>query len=428
MKIWRLFVILVAVLALAAAGAFVFRGHLANLWIQHHLASALSAATGAKIELHDVAWGSGVLRAGRWQMSGGDLPFERLTASNVRTPLAWRQFFGPLSGPLHVEVGEAELVWKTEGADESTAPPGSGAGEIVTPDLDLLVAKLTVTNPGDSSWSVRDTAARAVRTGGTWSFSARGGKIESAGLPPLAVERFSATLEGRIWTIGGFALRDEPQGALAGSATNEGSAWSGEFSWQDLDAGNLLPAGVKAHFTGKMSGDATLRDGVLRGKAKFAGAVVNKVPQMVQMASLFAGENWDTVPWDVFRFEFARQADGRVEFEKLEAVSPKGLALHGAGHYGPDRLAADLQLGVSAKNRPWLVAFVPAIFRAEKSGYFWTTVRVTGTPEAPKEDLSARLAAAAATVPAAAAIEAAAEVPGAAAEAAGDLLRGLLGR
>jgi hypothetical protein len=166
----------------------------------------------------------------------------------------------------------------------------------------------------------------------------------------------------------------------------------------------------------------------LRGKAKLAGATIEKVPQMVQMASLFVGENWDRVPWDVFRFEFTRQPDGRVEFRKLEAVSPKGIALHGAGHYAPDSLAADLQLGVSGTDRPWLVAFVPSIFRAQKSGYFWTTVRVSGTPDAPVEDLSKRLATAAATVPAAAAVEAAAEIPGAAAEAAGGLLRGLLGR
>ena len=427
MKVWRILAAGSAVLAVAAGALFFFREPLANFWIQRHLASVLSAATGADIELHEVAWQNGVLRAGRGEIKGGALPFERVQVKDVRAAVEWKQLLEPLSAPLHVEIAEAELAWKT-GDRRVDGPPGRSEGGAGPADLDLLVARLTVRTPDDAGWALRDTAARAVRTAGAWSLSARGGRIENPGLPPLEVERVSATQRGTVWTIGGFALRDAPEGAVAGSATNEGGAWSGEFSWQDINAARLLPGDAGAHFTGKMSGDATLREGVLRGKAKLAGATIEKVPQMVQMASLFVGENWDRVPWDVFRFEFTRQPDGRVEFRKLEAVSPKGIALHGAGHYAPDSLAADLQLGVSGSDRPWLVAFVPSIFRAQKSGYFWTTVRVSGTPDAPVEDLSRRLATAAATVPAAAAAEAAAEIPGAAAEAAGDLLRGLLGR
>jgi hypothetical protein len=427
MAIWRIMAAGLAALAVAAGALFFFREPLADFWIKRHLAATLSAATGADIELHEVAWQNGVLRAGRGEIKGGALPFERLQLKDVRTAVGWQQLLDPLSRPLHLEIGEAELVWKKDTGRENARQTQS-AVESGPADLDLLVARLTVRTPDEPGWALRETAARVVRTSGTWSLSARGGKVESPGLPPLEVERLSATQRGTVRSIGGFALRDPQGGAVGGSATDEGGGWSGEFSWQDVDAGRLLPGNAAAHFTGMMSGDATLREGVLRGKTKLAGAALEKVPQMVQMASLFVGENWDRVPWDVFRFEFTRQPDGRVDFAKLEAVSPKGLALHGAGHYTPDSLAADLQLGVSGENRPWLVAFVPAIFRAQKSGYFWTTVRVSGTPGAPVEDLSKRLATAAATVPASAAVEAAGEIPGAAAEAASGLLRGLLGR
>ena len=427
MNVWRGMTVILAALALTAGALFFFRETLVNLWIERQLASVLSAATGAQIELHDVHWRDGILRAGRGAMSGGALPVERLEAKDLRADLGWKQLLEPLSQPLHVEIGEAELVWSDAEAhpDRQAGSAPSGA---TMPDLDLLVAKLTARTPGDAGWTLLDTTARAVRMQGVWSLSARGGKVAREGLPALELERVSATHSSSGWNIGGFALRDGAKGALAGSAANESGAWSGEFSWQDLDAGRILPGKSAAYLAGRMSGDATLRDGVLRGKTKLSGASVEKVPQMVQMASLFAGENWDRVPWDVFRFEFTRTVDGRVEFEKLEAVSPKGIALHGKGHYAQDSLAADLQLGVSGANRPWLVAFVPSIFRAQKSGYFWTTVRVSGTPDAPVEDLTSRLATAAATVPAAAAVEAAAEIPGAAVEAADGLLRSLIGR
>lgn len=420
--------VILAALAVATGALFFFRETLANLWIERHLASVLSAATGARVELHDVAWRDGVLRAGRGTMSGGAWPVEKLEVKDVRADLGWEQLLEPLSLPLHVEIADAELIWNAEREGVSVPDAASTADGATTPDLDLLVARLTVRVADEKGWTLQDTSARAVRTRGVWSLSARGGTVARAGWPQLELERVSATHTAPAWNIGGFALRDGQNGALAGSATNEAGAWTGEFSWQDLDTGRVLPGHAATHFTGKMSGDATLRDGVLRGKAKVAGASVENVPQMVQMASLFVGENWDRVPWDVFRFEFTRQPDGRVEFTKLEAVSPKGIALHGAGHYAPDSLGADLQLGVSGESRPWLVAFVPSIFRAQKSGYFWTTVRVGGTPEAPTEDLTTRLVTAAATVPAGAAVEAAAEIPAAAADAAGDLLRSLIGR
>jgi hypothetical protein len=428
MKVWRAMTVALAVPAVAAGALFFFRESLATLWIERHLAAALSAATGADIELHDVVWRDGVLRAGRGTMNGGALPFGKLEVKDVRAALEWKQLLEPLSRPLHVEIAEAALVWRGTGEAVPDRGSGGAAGAVAMPDVDLLVASLTVQVPEKEGWTLRDTSARAVRTRGSWSFSARGGTVGSAGWPPLEVERVSATHSGSVWNIGGFALRDGTTGALAGSAANDGGRWSGEFSWQDLDAAKWLPGEAATRFAGKMSGDAVLRDGILRGKTKIAGGSMEKVPQMVQMASLFVGENWDRVPWDVFRFEFTRQPDGRVDFAHLEAVSPKGLALHGEGHYAADSLGATLQLGVSGTNRPWLVAFVPSIFRAQKSGYFWTTVRVGGTPEAPVEDLTTRLVTAAATVPAAAAVEAAAEIPGAAADAAGDLLRSLLGR
>lgn len=428
MRIWRIAVALVVLLGVLAGGVFVFRESIVNLWLGKKLASVLSAALRAEVELADVAWTGGTLRAGRGAVAGGALPFASLEVSDLRAAVGWEDLLHPLSRPLHIETGAAEIVWPAE-KGRRAGPPESGSGSRAEwPPLDLLVARFSLRHADDQGWSVQDTAARAVHENGTWSVSGRGGTARIFGLPPLDLERVSATHDGQSWKIGGFAARDQTGGAVAGSAAHGNGAWSGEFSWQDVDLARLLPAETAAHVTGKISGEATLRDGVLRGRAKLTGAQLTKVPQFVSMASLFAGENWDTIKWDVFRFDFVRHPDGRVEFAKLEAVSPQGIALHGAGHYAPDSLGAEFQLGVARRGRPWLVAFMPVLFRAENSGYLWTPVKVSGTPQAPVEDLSARLAAAVAVVPATTAIEAAAEIPGGAVEAAGGLLRSLLGR
>lgn len=428
MSFWRLAAAVLLLLGVLAGGLFFYREALANVWIGRNLSAVLSAAARAEVELEGVSWKDGTLRAGRGVLSGGDLPLASLAAADLRAAVGWEQLFDPLSRPLHVEVGEAEVVWRAAGDSAGEAGAAPEAGRSGMPPLDLLVARLSLRHADHQGWALQDTAGRAVYEQGSWSLSGRGGTAQIFGLPPLALERASATHDGTTWRIGGFALRDDAGGALAGSAAHEDGTWSGEFSWQDIELTKLLPPETALHVAGRISGDATLQDGVLRGRAKIQGGKITKVPQLVRMASLFAGENWDTVTWDVFRFDFVRHPDGRVEFAKLEAVSPQGIALHGAGHYAPDSIGADFQLGVARRGRPWLVAFMPVLFRAENSGYLWTPVKVSGTPQQPVEDLSARLGAAVAVVPATEAIDAAAEIPGAAVEAAGGLLRSLLGR
>ncbi len=414
-------------IVLLAAGLFLSREALVNAWLDRRLAHTLAAATGGKIELRDVSWRNGVLRAGQAALSGGPFLSGQLRATDVSAAVGWKQLLDPLTQPLHVEMGAAELVLADDNAER--APKAASGGQAVSwPPVDLLVGRLTLRHASHEGWALHGTAARAVREGGTWAFSARGGTAAGPGAAELEIERISAAHDGRAWKIGGFALRDADGGMLAGSAAEESGDWSGELSWQDIDLARLLPADLAERAAGRISGDASLRENVLRGQAKVTGGKMTKLPQFVKMASLFAGEDWNEVPWEVFRFDFTREADGAVAFEKLQAVSPKGIALHGAGTYAPDLLAARLQLGVARANRPWLLAFMPVIFRAEQSGYLWTTVNISGTPQQPVEDLSARLAAAVAVVPATTAVEAAAEIPGTAVEAAGGLLRSLLGR
>ena len=294
------------------------------------------------------------------------------------------------------------------------------------PALEIVVGRLSFRHEDHNGWELRDVPTRVKYADGAWSFDGKGGTAVFPGVPPLKIERVSADLRDRQFSIGSFALRDEQGGMIGGSARHSNDAWTGEFSWQDIGLEALLSPGVQTHFAGRCSGDAQLNQNTLSGGMKITGGVSKSMPQFVKMASLFAREDWSEIPWETFNFNFVRSPDGRVEFSNLRAVSPKGLAVSGAGHYAPDSLSANLQFGVQREGRPWLVAFVPILFRGENDGYLWTSVRVGGTPAAPTEDLTARLVAALAAAPAAEAIDTATEMPGAAVEAAGSLLRSIL--
>lgn len=416
-----------AVLVLAAGAAFLLRQNLANYWIKHKLAARLSEALGAEVELQGVKWENGILQARRLRIAGGHLPFVRLESRGVRAVVDWNRILEPSAAPLQIEASEADIVWPPAGEKSDAAPESAGPAPSLPP-LDLLVGKLTSRQSDNQGWLIEGSSVRAVRQDDTWSFSGHGGSLALAGWPALEIERLSAEHGNGKWNIGGFALKDSGQGVIAGSASHADGLWSGEFSWQDLSLPAFLPDTMAGHLEGTSSGDAVLKDGVLLGQMKISGASTKTVGIFVKLAGLLNGEDWSDVPWKIFRFDFTRQADGRVEFSDLQALSPKGLAVRGAGHFAPTSLAAELQIGIRREGRSYLGAFVPILFSHERDGYYWTPVKVGGTPEAPTENLSTRVVAALAAAPVTGAAESAVEIPGAAAEAVGGLLRDMLKR
>lgn len=417
-----------AALLVALAGTlFVLREEIANFWIKRQLAGQLSRALGAEVDLHGVSWKNGVLHARRFRISGGDHAFALIEARDVRAVVDWNRLLEPSREPLQVEVAEADLVWRAAGeartGKHNAASKGSSA-----PTLDVLVGRLNFRQNDGRGWKIAGAQVRGLQKSDGWSFSAKGGTVTTEGWPVLQIERLSAETRGGDWHIGGFALRDAAGGVVAGSARQTGDAWAAEFSWQDLDLATIVPSSYAVHLGGKASGDAVLKQGALTGRMKIDGAETKAVGLMAKLADLIDHEDWEKIPWQLFRFDFARGSDGSVAFSDLQALSPKGLAVRGSGHYAPDGIGADLQVGVRAAGRPLLGAFVPVLFSHERDGYYWTQVKVGGTAADPTENLSARVATAMALAPATEAARSAVEIPGEAAEAVGGMLRDLLRR
>lgn len=421
--------LLVAIIAMAllAGTAYVFREDLVGLWLRRNLASRLSSALGADVSLDGVRWRAGVLHAGRAGISGGHLPFAGLTAARLRTDVDWERMFGPVQDAMRIVADDVEVTLGGTPGEVVRDAAGTGAAG-AWPVLDFAVARFSMRDPGSGGWEVKETTLEARHEGGAWSFSGRGGSAVLPDFPPLRMEKFTALHRGASWSIESFVLADRDGGSVRGAAAFAGGQWSADFSWQNVKMATLLPGAAAGHFDGRSSGSAKWDDGILRGTMTIAGAETREISPLVKMASLFTGEKWDTLPWETLVFDFVREPDGTVSLTKLRAVSTKGIAVTGAGRMSPQAIEADLQLGVKRQGRPWLVAFMPVLFRTESDGYFWTPVHVSGTPQEPKEDLTTRVVAALAVAPATGAVETMTELPGAAAEAAGNLLESLMGR
>jgi hypothetical protein len=424
---WRLGGLLAVVVVAALVLALVFRERLVGMWIEKEFAARLSQALGAEVEADQAQWQEGHLHVARLRLAGGALPFSSLVAEDVSIPLDWKELRRGVPDPLNAEATTATLVRGEDSAAVAAIDSGMvGGGEI--PPLDFLINRFSSTPASGAGWSAQEVNLRVIHKAGLWSFSASGGTISAPGQPSMKLDRLSADHRGEEWSITSFALSDAGGGALGGSAVRDAAGqWSAEFAWYNLELAGFLGAPVNEHFAGLGSGDATMSAGTLRGHMRVSGATMRAVPAFIQMASLFAGEDWSVIPWEKMEFDFVRTADGTTSITNLEATSPKGLIVRGSGLFAPGQISAELNLGVRAEGRPWLLAFMPVLFRSQENGYLWTPVRVGGTPSALQEDLTARVVAALAVVPAGGAVETAAELPAGAVEAAGQLLRGFFG-
>lgn len=416
-----------ALLVVIAAGAvFLLREELANYWIRNQLAGQLAKALGADVDLQGVAWKDGVLQARQLRLAGGNFPFARMEARGLRAVVDWQRILEPSAEPLHLEITEADVVLRGAGEGQQSGAPASGAPGFTAPPLDLLIGRVDLHRADGEGWSIEGASLRALQQGDVWSFAGHGGTFSFPRWPGMEIERISAEYKEGRWHVGSFAFKDEQGGVLGGSAAHADGIWSGEFTWQDVGLKAFVPPNVANNIGGVSSGDAVLKGGVLSGKMKLTGASSKEVGLLVKLASMLDHEDWSEVPWQILRFDFQRQADGRVAFSDLQALSPRGIAVRGAGHYAPESLGADLQVGIRRKGRPYLGAFVPILFSHECDGYYWTPLKISGTPSKPEENLTGRVVTAMAAMPAAGAAEAAVEIPDEATEAVGNLLRGLL--
>lgn len=432
MKLFRIVLLLAALAAVGGGGAYLWREEMVNWWVQRQLASELSRQLGAKVELAGAHYAEGSLRAARCRVTGERMPFVSLEIKDFLLPFTLDRLRDPGAEPFVVEASSADLVWRNQPQPSSTHAAGGGASANTVPPLEITVAALTLRHEDPARWRVSDTSARAKLEGGRWTYSAREGTFFLPDWPALHIGELSGQHGGGETKIDHFAVTEPGGGTIAGSALGHHGEWSGEFRWSGIGMGFALPAAVNEHFEGKSSGEAKLSGGVLTGRMQLAGAVVRNLPALLKLASIFTGEDYSTVAWEDVRFDFIRDAREAVLVSNLTATSTKGLAVRGAGAFTGDYLSADLELGLQREGRPWLVSFMPVLFRTEKEGYLWTPVKVGGTPHSPTENLTPRVVAALAVAPAAAAVQTAVDIPATAVdtavEAADGLLRGLLGR
>ncbi len=231
----------------------------------------------------------------------------------------------------------------------------------------------------------------------SWKISAEGGALTLPGFPEAKDVVFHARM-----TSGRFFLTDAT-GRVGASGKISGSGEFGESSdlrleWAGVDAGILLPAAWKDRLSGVLSGTTVLgwkpgiEDPSVSGDFVLTEGLLQDIPVLDQIATFTSSPQFRRMPLHQVSGKFTREEDiWNVTDFILES---KGLLRVQGGFRVADSGAIEgtLRLGVAPQVLQWIPGSRERVFIENQSGYVWTDVRVGGTINNPKEDLSVRLA------------------------------------
>ena len=304
---------------------------------------------------------------------------------------------------IHVESGEVEIQIYEANPEEVAPKPWFA---LFLPNR--VYMKRIESERANVTWQFRGKRAGLYGTrllitpqGRDFDYAAIGGKFSMALLPDLYLRRANVLVTKTLVTINHIDLASDE-----GSERNihgEGTAGIGKdrsinFSanFERVPIRGWLPDKWKEHLNGRAFSSVhwtgatpKLEDSSGEGSLHVRGGRADNLPFLEKLAEVAREKS----------FEQLELTDCSLNFTwRYPSIEIKDIALEEKGKFrvegtiSIDRraLRGAIQLGVTREHLDWLPN-PEEIFSRRHSGYLWTTVRLSGTIDDPKQDLSPRI-------------------------------------
>jgi hypothetical protein len=341
-----------------------------------------------------------------------DAAFASVGAENVRMKFSLRRFFERVWQVEDVQIERVSL--KLDGTRLSPPPapreqpraPGSGPGWLPN-RFEIASALIRNANLewGDSpstAGGLRGTQLRASFQEKSWQLDCRGGELAVPGMPILELvesrlrqkERElyiqSATFnarDGGTLTATGEVLLDEKVDILA--------------KLDGIDLQPLLPEDWRARLHGRASGEIRVESALpaagpvtVSGTIKLREGRLEALPVLNQIAAFTRTQQFRQISISEGQADFRRD-NKALTVNQLVVESAGLLRIEGGFNVIRGEMDGTFQVGVAPSTLQWIPGSQERVFTVARGSYLWTTMRLTGPVDSPKEDLSSRLAAAA---------------------------------
>jgi len=373
------------------------------------LSKKVSRSLHADGRLEPLTWEGSNFRSAGFSATGNPKSKLRsLKVTNISAHIDWHQL---LKGQFVIDHLNAEKIEAVvgKGLSQPSAEPTHRAPGFKFSDL--LPSRVRVdyffvddanlhwqTTLGDSGQFTGTKVTATQRQPDQWDVEAIGGKAQHAAYPVMEVQRAHGTVnrESIVIQDAQAALPGGTSIQLAGNidiAKQLNATLTANFA--NLDTNAVFP--VAWRFGGKMSGHLVYKGdldrfehGEVTGSVKISGAAIDlaNVFGTLHQLARFGGLNdvqLDSIATDI------RYQERNTQFSNFQASYQDQIRLEGTGSMGPGHIDANLLLGLSPKILGWIPGAEERVFTDQKDGLRWTPVRISGTPEQPKEDLTKRL-------------------------------------
>lgn len=407
------------VLVLVAGGYLQLRAYLHSEEFRGFLGAEVGKALGVKGSFDPFRWDGLQVRTGGFGASGGGA-LSGLRADDLRTEVGLGGVRRGVWELLGASVRRLEVDLTTLAPEE---PVSAGVGGLAAADGPpekprrrwipdkVEVRELRV---DDSRLRVKTATGDVVMAGqgwlvepgtasGSYDIEASGGTIEHpwSWFPALRLDRARLRVQGKRVTLTDATANLYSKGRLSGSGEAEfdSGGFSFEGGLEGVRCDEVLPEDWKQRVRGQLSSDFHVRrsDGgevVSSGRVRVRDGVLTALPVLDRLAAYLNTTRFRVLPLQDARAAFIRRGDKLSLTEII--ISSEGLVrLEGRMDITGEALDGYFRLGIP----PGTLATIPGaetkVFVEQERGLLWAPLRITGTMDQPKEDLSERLLAAA---------------------------------
>ncbi|TDU70985.1 hypothetical protein EI77_02103 [Prosthecobacter fusiformis] len=337
-------------------------------------------------------------RQGKWRTVGAgidSITLEKKVVSPIAKPVVFVASAPPLGS-----TGSSIPIWLRRYLPTETEVDG------------VSVERFSLLHPGP--WNVRNTKVRAAtwRQGETSiQVTAEDGIVETPIMLPAQLQPVKLNLTRASVRLSREELQLKEASLKwldAGEITARGHLRPQEGTWEvsthiaGIPLQECLTEDWRIRLSGFIEGDLTARGSrtatpVITGQVDIRQGILTALPVLDQLASYTGVERFKRLVLDVATSQVSITGRTR-QFEKVILQSNGLLYLNGNLKVEGDQIDGNFMLGVTPETLKWIPGAGQHVFTATHPtgpvGMMWTPLRITGTLQAPREDLSTRLAAA----------------------------------
>ena len=352
--------------------------------------------------------GAAVYSDGFAARGDGGAFFSKLRADQIRAEFNWR---GVLHRAWQIDELNAQRLEvkfaRTPPAASSTAfRDSSQAAPHAKWKLDLRRARVEQSRwswgEGATAGAINGSALNLNPSGDSWIIAATGGKLQQMGWPDLSLDSAELRYTRESLFINESVLRNgNARIAVTGEVKFDDAA-DLQAELEKVPVDPLLPTDWRARLHGNLSGKARIHAPLadpanlrIEGSLRLVDGQVEALPILNEIALFTRMERFRRVVLTKASFDFIRDHDTLMTKNVL--LESEGLVrVEGQFTVAKEQIDGAFAVGVTASSLQWLPGAQSRVFTVARDGYLWTTLRLSGPVAHPNEDLSARLASAAA--------------------------------